>query len=472
VTARPGIPLLVLGSLALAGLTLLLPSVPTTDPWGWIVWGRQVLHLDLNTVAGPPSWKPLPVLFTTPLALLGGAAPSAWLVIARAGGLLALALAFRLGARLDGPAAGAVAVLGLLLSGSWVRGLAYGYTEGLAVALLFWAILSHMDDRRGRALVLAFLVSLSRPEAWAFLLPYAAFVGWKEPRLRPLAAAVVIGSPLLWILPDWWGSGDPFHASHVAGVNLTADGANPGLHVMRAGLALVSLPLELLALAALVLAFRRRDRRVLLLGCGAAAWILMLGLATEARYPGAARFLVLPIAIVCVVGGVGAAWLSQLAGRVSPQAALAVLLVAALLPVVVQANASAEQAIDTRAPTLLQDDLDVALQQAGGPLAVLHCGRPVLPAHLWWNAGALAWKLDVPLNWIATVPESRIATLRGIRAPAVLFRPLARHVPEDPVRIPAHTVAPRGMRVHRLARYGGWSVLALEPGSHAPRACV
>jgi len=42
-----------LASLALAALTLLLPSVPTTDPWGWIVWGRQVLHLDLNTVAGP-----------------------------------------------------------------------------------------------------------------------------------------------------------------------------------------------------------------------------------------------------------------------------------------------------------------------------------------------------------------------------------------------------------------------------------
>jgi hypothetical protein len=258
----------------------------------------------------------------------------------------------------------------------------------------------------------------------------------------------------------------------VAGVNLTADGANPGLHVMRAGLGLVSLPLELLALAGLVLAYRRRDRKVLLLGLGAVAWILMLGLATEARYPGAGRFLVLPIAIVCVVGGVGAAWLSQLAGRVSPQAALAVLLAAALLPVVVQADASAEQAIGTRGPTLLQDDLDLALQQAGGPLAVLRCGRPVLPAHLWWNAGALAWKLDVPLDRIATVPESRLATLHGVGAPAVLFRPTAKSVPEDPLRIPAHTIPPRTMRVHQLARYGDWSVMALEPRSHAPRACV
>src|SRR6185312_2869062 len=127
------------------------------------------------------------------------------------------------------------------------------------------------------------------------------------------------------------------------------------------------------------------------------------------------------------------------------------------------ADASADQAIGTHAPTLLQDDLDVALQQAGGPLAVLRCGRPVLPSHLWWNAGALAWKLDVPLDRIATVPESRLATLRGIRAPAVLFRPLARSVPADPAVIPARTVAPRNLQVHRLARYGGWSVLALEP---------
>ena len=171
--------MLVLVSLALGALSLLLPSVPTTDPWGWIVWGRQILHLDLNTIAGPPSWKPLPVLFTTPLALLGGAAPAAWLAIARAGGLLALALAYRLAARLAGPAAGVMAALGLLLTGDWVRNLAYGYSEGLAVAFFLWAILSHLDGRRGHALALAFLASLSRPEAWAFLLPYAAYLWMK-----------------------------------------------------------------------------------------------------------------------------------------------------------------------------------------------------------------------------------------------------------------------------------------------------
>ena len=57
------------------------PSVPTYDPWAWIIWGREITHLDLNTVSGP-SWKPLPVLFTTPFALFGDdAAPALWLLI-------------------------------------------------------------------------------------------------------------------------------------------------------------------------------------------------------------------------------------------------------------------------------------------------------------------------------------------------------------------------------------------------------
>src|SRR3954466_16033536 len=93
--------LLVAGCLALGALSLLLPSTPTYDPWAWIIWGREVLHLDLSTVGGPP-WKPLPLLFTAPFSLFGDAAPDLWLLIARAGGLLALAMAFRLARRLAG----------------------------------------------------------------------------------------------------------------------------------------------------------------------------------------------------------------------------------------------------------------------------------------------------------------------------------------------------------------------------------
>ena len=44
--------------------------------------------------------KPLPVVVTTPLALTGEPAPALWLLVARTGGLLALARRLALAARL------------------------------------------------------------------------------------------------------------------------------------------------------------------------------------------------------------------------------------------------------------------------------------------------------------------------------------------------------------------------------------
>ena len=56
----------------LAALSLLVPSAPTTDPWGWIIWGHELVYGGFSTVmGGAPSWKPLPVLFTAPLSLAG-----------------------------------------------------------------------------------------------------------------------------------------------------------------------------------------------------------------------------------------------------------------------------------------------------------------------------------------------------------------------------------------------------------------
>ena len=105
--------------LLLAALSLLGPSEPSYDPWAWLVWGREIGHLTLDTTGGP-SWKPLPVALTTlfsPLSALDDRIPPAlWVVVARAGALLALVLAFRLAGRLAGGprvrrgAAGAVAV--------------------------------------------------------------------------------------------------------------------------------------------------------------------------------------------------------------------------------------------------------------------------------------------------------------------------------------------------------------------------
>src|SRR4051794_16320777 len=77
-------PLLVsaLVCVALAALSAaILPTVPSYDPWSWIVWGREIVnpHLGFST-GGGPSWKPLPVIFTAVYGLFGGAAPTLWVI--------------------------------------------------------------------------------------------------------------------------------------------------------------------------------------------------------------------------------------------------------------------------------------------------------------------------------------------------------------------------------------------------------
>ncbi len=63
------------------------------------MWGREIIHINLQTTGGP-TWKPLPVVFTTIFALFGKAQPDLWLVVARAGAFAAVVMVFRLSYRL------------------------------------------------------------------------------------------------------------------------------------------------------------------------------------------------------------------------------------------------------------------------------------------------------------------------------------------------------------------------------------
>src|SRR3954454_19568401 len=206
----------VIAVLVLAGLTFLVPSAPTYDPWAWIVWGREVLHLDLSTVEGP-SWKPLPVLLTTPFALAGPLAPGLWLYAARVGALAGVVVLFGLVRRLGGGVVGASAAAAAYAAAPWtIRNAALGNSEGLLVALALAAVDRHLAGRRGAAFALGLGAALLRPEAWPFLGLYGAWLLWREPALRRLVAAGFVLLPVLWLLPELWGSGDLLRAMHRA----------------------------------------------------------------------------------------------------------------------------------------------------------------------------------------------------------------------------------------------------------------
>ena len=96
----------VLGASALAALSLLLPSVPTYDPWAWIIWGREIAHGDLSPRPARRGSR-CRCSSRRRSALAGDdGAPLLWLVVARAGGMLAFAMAFRLGVAPGRPVAG------------------------------------------------------------------------------------------------------------------------------------------------------------------------------------------------------------------------------------------------------------------------------------------------------------------------------------------------------------------------------
>ena len=185
-----------LAVLALTALTFLVPSAPTYDPWAWIVWGREILHLDLSTVDGP-SWKPLPVLLTTPFALFGGLAPDLWLFVARAGadrrrrhGLPGRAAARRsAGRRCRRGAPTRVA--------PWMlRNSALGNSEGLLVALGLAAVERHLAGRTAMRFLLGIGAGAAAPEAWPFIGLYGLWLFWRDPGARKLvAAAFVLAAP-------------------------------------------------------------------------------------------------------------------------------------------------------------------------------------------------------------------------------------------------------------------------------------
>jgi hypothetical protein len=370
---------LVAACVAIAALSLLGPAQPTYDPWAWIIWGREILGGDLDTNQGP-SWKPLPVLFTTPFAIAGELAPELWLVVARAGGLLAIVMAFRLGTRLAGPAAGAIAALALALADEFIRHFARGNSEGMLVALCLWAVERHLDGRRGHAFVLGVAAGLLRPEVWPFLAAYGVFLMLREPGLRLWVVAAGAATLALWFVPEYLGSGDWLRAASRArdpNLDSPAHAPRPFLEVFRLSAGVLAVP-ALLG-AAVALGWRRtRTRTVVALG--AAAAVLMLGVAamTEGGFAGNLRYVALPAAFVCVLAGVGWAGLIAAAdhrwGRRRAWLAAAGCAAVALPLVWSHVDGLGAGLRGVRAEAEAVSQLPQAVELAGGADAVRRCG--------------------------------------------------------------------------------------------------
>ena len=398
-TRRHSSLLLVAGCLVLAGLAHYLPAGPTYDPWAWISWGREITEWNLDTRTGP-SWKPLPVLFTTPFALAGDkAAPELWLVVAQAGGLLAIAFTYRLAARLAGWPAGLIAAAGLVLADEFIRNFARGNSEGLLVALVLWAIERHLDGRRRDAFLLGVAAGLLRPELWPFLLAYGLWLMWTEPRTRALVIGCGVLTVVAWIVPEYLGSGDFTRAASRArepNPDSAAFADFPFAETFARAAGVLMPPLLLGAALALVRGWIARDRVRLALGAVAAALMLAVAAMTQAGFAGNLRYVALPAALVCVLAGAGWVDLVRAAGArfgATAAAAFAALLLAAAAPFIVADVDKLRFDLDVvRAESELYDRLPAIVAKAGGAEALLRCGPVYAPP---FEVQAVAWAMHV-----------------------------------------------------------------------------
>lgn len=479
--SSPVAPVLI-ACLTLAALSLLFPSAPTYDPWAWIMWGREIAHFDLVTTGGP-SWKPLPVLFTTPFSLFGAdVAPYLWLWIARAGGLLALAMAFRLARRLvgTGPAgwiAGIFATAFLATTYEYVRDAALGNSEALLAGLALWAVERHLDGRRDHALYLGFAAALLRPEVWPFLGIYGIWLWFKDPQLRLRMAILAALIPLLWFGPEIWGSGDALRASSRANnpnPGSAAFAEHPGLEVVerfhhRTVWALEAAGLIGLLTAAVAWFRGRRQGAILFVGGIGLGWLLLVGGMTEGGYAGNQRYLIVTTAALCVLGGIGVARVFQglqlLGARIGGNAraglvAASVVFALGLVvgwPVIRDKADNIDATLDElRYEASLFHTLDDAVDAAGGRDRLLACGSVYSGP---FQTQMIAYELGVH--------GLDVRALEGTTPPGVAFR--THTIPNGPLVIKV-----TDGRFRQVAADGRWLVWtaprADAPGRDCPTA--
>ncbi len=398
----------------MAAASLLVFDQTTYDPTAWLIWGRQIAHGTLETIAGP-SWKPLPVLFTTPFSLFGDtAAVELWLVVARVGGLLSFVLAYRVAARLGGRGAGVIAVLALALAAqydfNWIR----GNSEGLLVCLALLAADRHLDGRHGQAFAAAVAAALVRPEVWPLLALYGVWLVHRRRDVPTTAAVAGAGGLVLaaWFVPEYIGSGDFFRgATRAQEVVAGSPGASDDPFLETFSHSAQAHSYGVYAGAVLALLPARHDRRVLAVALASAILMLTVAVLATRGFTGGLRYVALPMSLLCVLSGIGWAWLW---GRV-PKAVIAVAALAALPGLISPVDRVGDDMANVADADRFYGALPPFIERLGGREAVKACGQVTTGPY---NTQILAYRLHTRQQEIGldpAVPGSVLDSAQSLR---------------------------------------------------------
>jgi hypothetical protein len=416
---------------------------PGYDPYGWLNWGYQTWHLNLD-LGGAPSWKPLPYFFTVPFALFGHYELWLWMIasaaISLAGAVFAGRIAYQLVGVEDGdsrPAwvAAAFAALALLGIQSYTHFILSFQSDTMIVSLCLGAIDQALAGRPRWALAIGTLACLGRPEAWAWLGPWSVWMWFKLPSLRKWLVAAWAFIFFMWFGVPAITNHRPLLAEQLALRSPRELKQNKILGTIHRFTALQWLPVQLAALYATIVAFRRRSWTVLALVAAVIMWVVVETILVLRGLPGVSRYMFEPAALMTVLAGVGLGWIIRDATRVHWRVAKwsGVALVGAVFLILVPAALSRlhDERLDLRherGRTKVINMLQTAIGRFGGYKHIVYCGEPVTNVEY---ASILAWDTKLNVGSVGYLP------MREIRKgyPIVLFTQL----PNGWLAVPIHT---------------------------------
>jgi hypothetical protein len=418
---------------------------------GWMVWGRQIVHWNLNT-DGQPAWKPLPLIITLP-SVVTGHRMQLWLWTLTACGagvaapLMAGRLAYRLSPREDSRIGQLAPLLAAVIATVTVASMPDYFKLELQcnsdplVVLLFLAAFDRLLSRRhGWALVLFWLAALGRPEVWPFLGLYSIFLWIRVPALRICAIAALVLVPAAWFIAPALTSNSWLSPGQQALNSASVIHGNKLIGVTDRLRTLTGTAMQLEILGSLVLIVLRRNRAALLLAGAGILWTAIEIAFALHGWSASQRFLMEGGSCLAVVGGVGAAhavtWPSWRGLPLRWAGGVAVL--AALLFTVsfVRATGQTDRTLVTshRIDVVRLDRLSRLVALDGGARAIRSCGQPT--AGIGWQS-IIAWELDMNTGNVGFRPAR--AYKRG--TPMMWFRWVGYGWTVTPIHVAAANVA-------------------------------
>jgi hypothetical protein len=425
-----------------AVLLLWARTRPGYDPYGWLVWGYQTLHLSLD-LGGAPSWKPLPYLFTVPYALAGHRDElRLWeitaVAVSLAGSIFAGRIAYRVTAtgqtaRRDAePARRYAPIVAAIFAGLALLGLEdYMHyilsvqSDPMIVTFCLAGIDMYLCGRYRWALVFGVLGSLGRPEVWPFLGVFMIWAWFKVPSMRWMLVGAVAVIAFMWFGIPWITNGRPNIAGELALRSPRELHQNKITGTISRFTELHYLPVWIAALATVAVAVLRRQRLVLALAAGVVLWVAIEIAFAFHGFPALPRYMFEPAGVVAVLAGIGVGWalsdLPKLRRGLPRWAGIPVVavLIAALVPgAVSRLRAERTDLRLQRGRTNEIGLLQTTIDKLGGYGHIRACGEPVTIVEY---ASVLAWDTRLDVGSVGYLPRQEMRR----RYPIVLFGTLS-----------------------------------------------